>query len=130
MGAPDAPARRILIACGAGHSGADGMLLVLAHPEWEVAATSVVDGNPTLATVHGNPTLATVHAAGQVLTVAGRPHVPLYAGMAAPMARALDMAALVHGESGLEGPLLPSDAHYRASSTRSIGSQPDSHVRG
>jgi purine nucleosidase/pyrimidine-specific ribonucleoside hydrolase len=62
-------------------------------------------------TVSGNQTLdkTTVNAL-RVLELAGRGDVPVYAGADAPIVRARDVAAHVHGESGLDGPDLPQPA--------------------
>jgi len=42
-----------------------------------------------------------------VLELAGRGDIPVYAGADAPFVRQRDVAAYVHGESGLDGPELP-----------------------
>ena len=97
-----APRRRMLLDCDPGHDDAIAMLLALARPEWEVLGLSIVAGNTTLDNA--------VRAAGQVLTVAGRTDVAVHAGMPHPMVRPLVTAAHVHGESGLEGPVLPEPA--------------------
>src|SRR5204863_3802774 len=43
----------------------------------------------------------------RVLELAGRADVPVYAGADRPIVRDRDVAAHVHGESGLDGPDLP-----------------------
>ena len=94
--------RRVLIDCDPGHDDAIALLLALARPEWEVESISIVAGNTVLPNA--------VRAATQVLTVAERTEVPVHAGMDRPMRRELRTAAHVHGESGLEGPVLPEPA--------------------
>ena len=94
--------RRMLLDCDPGHDDAIAMLLALARPEWEVLGLSIVAGNTTLDNA--------VRAARQVLTVAERTDVAVHAGMPHPMVRPLVTAAHVHGESGLEGPVLPEPA--------------------
>ena len=42
-----------------------------------------------------------------MLELAGRTDIPVYAGADAPFVRQRDVAAHVHGESGLDGPDLP-----------------------
>jgi pyrimidine-specific ribonucleoside hydrolase len=91
--------RRVLLDCDPGHDDAIAMLLALARPEWQVESVSIVAGNTVLPNA--------VRAASQVLTVAERTDVPVHAGMDRPMRRELRTAAHVHGESGLEGPVLP-----------------------
>jgi purine nucleosidase len=94
--------RTVLIDCDPGHDDAIALLLALARPEWTVESVSIVAGNTTLPNA--------VRAATQVLTVAGRTDVPVHAGMDAPLERPLRTAAHVHGESGIEGPVLPEPA--------------------
>lgn len=91
--------RRLVIDCDPGHDDAIAILVALAQPRWRVDGITVVAGNQTLD--------KTVRNALQVLTVAGRTHVPVYAGMDRPLVRDLVTAEHVHGESGLEGPALP-----------------------
>jgi inosine-uridine nucleoside N-ribohydrolase len=98
----DGGRRRVLLDCDPGHDDVIAMLLALARPEWEVESISIVAGNTVLPNA--------VRAATQVLTVAGRTDVPVHAGMDRPMMRELRTAAHVHGESGLEGPVLPEPA--------------------
>jgi pyrimidine-specific ribonucleoside hydrolase len=65
-------------------------------------------GSGGITVVAGDQTLdKTARNTLQVLTVAGRTDVPVYAGMDRPMVRELVTAEHVHGESGLEGPVLP-----------------------
>jgi pyrimidine-specific ribonucleoside hydrolase len=101
---PTAPLRprRVLLDCDPGHDDAIALLLALGRPEWTVESVSIVAGNTVLPNA--------VRAALQVLTVAGRTDVPVRAGCDAPLERALRTAAHVHGESGLEGPVLPEPA--------------------
>jgi pyrimidine-specific ribonucleoside hydrolase len=98
----DGTPRTVLIDCDPGHDDAIALLLALARPEWHVETVSIVAGNTTLPNA--------VRAATQVLTVADRTDVPVHAGMDRPLERALRTAAHVHGESGLEGPVLPEPA--------------------
>jgi len=59
-------------------------------------------------TVSGNQTLdKTTANALRVLEFAGRSDIPVYAGADKPFVRERDVAAHVHGESGLDGPDLP-----------------------
>jgi inosine-uridine nucleoside N-ribohydrolase len=59
-------------------------------------------------TVHGNQTLEkTTTNALRVLELAGRSDVPVARGAERPLRRDLVVASHVHGESGLDGPILP-----------------------
>jgi inosine-uridine nucleoside N-ribohydrolase len=75
------------------------ILLALASPEVEVLG---------LTTVHGNQTLdKTTANALRVLELAGRGEIQVAAGADRPLTREPNVAASVHGESGLDGPDLP-----------------------
>ena len=61
-----------------------------------------------MTTVAGNVPLArTTRNAQQVLALAGRSDIPVYAGCARPILRPLETAEYVHGETGLNGAVLP-----------------------
>jgi inosine-uridine nucleoside N-ribohydrolase len=89
----------ILIDCDPGHDDAIAILLALASPEVEVRGVTTVAGNQTLDKTTRNALIT--------LEIAGRTDIPVWAGAAAPLERALRTAAHVHGESGLDGPELP-----------------------
>jgi pyrimidine-specific ribonucleoside hydrolase len=89
----------IVIDCDPGHDDAIAILLALASPEVELRGITTVAGNQTLE--------KTTRNALKVLELAGRTDIPVAAGAAGPLRRALRTAANVHGESGLEGPDLP-----------------------
>jgi len=89
----------IILDCDPGHDDAIAILLALASPELELVGITTVSGNQTLDKTTAN--------ALRVLEFAGRPDVPVYAGADRPFIRARDVAAHVHGESGLDGPDLP-----------------------
>ncbi|HET7129463.1 MAG TPA: nucleoside hydrolase [Gaiellaceae bacterium] len=89
----------IVLDCDPGHDDAIAILLALASPEVELRAVTTVSGNQTLDKTTGN--------ALRVLELAGRADIPVYAGADAPFVRQRDVAAHVHGESGLDGPDLP-----------------------
>jgi inosine-uridine nucleoside N-ribohydrolase len=90
---------RIILDCDPGHDDAIAILLALGSPELELVAVTTVSGNATLDKTTAN--------ALRVLELAGRGDVPVYAGADAPIVRGRDVAAHVHGESGLDGPDLP-----------------------
>jgi inosine-uridine nucleoside N-ribohydrolase len=89
----------IILDCDPGHDDAIAILLALASPELELIAITTVSGNQTVDKTTDN--------ALKILELAGRTDVPVYRGSERPIVRARDVAAHVHGESGLDGPDLP-----------------------
>ncbi|HEY7582672.1 MAG TPA: nucleoside hydrolase [Acidimicrobiia bacterium] len=89
----------LLIDCDPGHDDAIALLLALASPELEVLGVTTVAGNVGLDKTTPN--------ALRVLELAERTDVSVAAGFARPLYRPLQIAANVHGESGLDGPMLP-----------------------
>jgi pyrimidine-specific ribonucleoside hydrolase len=89
----------IVLDCDPGHDDAIALLLALASPEVELLGVTTTYGNQTVAKTTAN--------ALRVLELAGRTDVPVAVGAAEPLARPLAVAAHVHGESGLDGPVLP-----------------------
>jgi len=89
----------VLLDCDPGHDDALAITLALARPELEVLGITTVAGNVGLR--------ETTRNALRVLALLGRTDVPVAAGAAAPLMRALEIAADVHGESGLDGADLP-----------------------
>jgi inosine-uridine nucleoside N-ribohydrolase len=89
----------IILDCDPGHDDAIALLLAVASPEVELVGVTTVAGNQTLDKTTNN--------ALRVLEFAGRDDIPVYAGADRPFIRAQDVAAHVHGESGLDGPDLP-----------------------
>jgi inosine-uridine nucleoside N-ribohydrolase len=95
------PARAIplVLDCDPGHDDAIALLLALASPEVELLGVTTTYGNQTLEKTTAN--------ALRILELVGRDDVPVAAGADRPLERALVVAAHVHGESGLDGPVLP-----------------------
>jgi inosine-uridine nucleoside N-ribohydrolase len=89
----------IILDCDPGHDDAIALLLALASPELELLGVTTTYGNQTLEKTTAN--------ALRVLELVGRADVPVAAGAERPLARELVVASHVHGESGLEGPGLP-----------------------
>ena len=89
----------IILDCDPGHDDAIAILLAVASPELDLQAVTTVSGNQTLDKTTNN--------ALRVLELAGRTDIPVYAGADGPFVRKRDVAAHVHGESGLDGPDLP-----------------------
>ena len=96
---PGAP-RPLLVDCDPGHDDAIALLLALASPEVRLLGVTTVAGNQTLAKTTAN--------ALRVLESVGRGDVPVAAGAERPLVRDPFVAADVHGETGLDGPALPS----------------------
>jgi inosine-uridine nucleoside N-ribohydrolase len=92
----------IILDCDPGHDDAIALLLAVASPELELVGVTTVSGNQTLDKTTAN--------ALRVLEFAGRADIPVYAGADKPFVRERDVAAHVHGESGLDGPDLPPPA--------------------
>lgn len=90
----------VIIDCDPGHDDAMAILWALAAPELEVLAVTTVAGNQTIEKVTNN--------AIKVLTKAGRLDIPVAMGARQPLIRKLVVGGeVVHGSSGLEGPVLP-----------------------
>ncbi len=90
---------RIVLDCDPGHDDAIAILLAVGSPEIELTGVTTVSGNQTLEKTTAN--------ALRVLDLVGRADIPVHAGADAPIVRKRDVAAHVHGESGLDGPDLP-----------------------
>lgn len=90
----------IVIDCDPGHDDAMAILWALASPQLELRAVTTVAGNQTIEKVTTN--------AIKVLTKAGRLDIPVAMGAKTPLIRKLVVGGeVVHGSSGLEGPVLP-----------------------
>lgn len=92
--------RKIIIDTDPGQDDAMAILLALASPEEiEVLGITAVAGNVPLALTHVN--------ARKICELAGKPQVRVFAGCDRPLDRSLVTAEHVHGQSGLDGPVLP-----------------------
>jgi purine nucleosidase len=96
-GRADAP-RRVLLDCDPGHDDAIAMLLAHGSPGVDLVAVTTVAGNQTLAKVTRNA-LAVAELAGI--------DVPVAAGCDRPLVRPRIVAPDIHGDSGMDGPVLP-----------------------
>ena len=94
-------ARRIVLDCDPGHDDAVAIVLAAGIDEIELAAITTVAGNQSLARTSDN--------ALRVCALAGI-EVPVAAGCDRPLVRPLEVAAEIHGESGLDGAVLPEPA--------------------
>jgi purine nucleosidase len=91
--------RKIILDCDPGHDDAIAILLAHGNPEIELLAVTTVVGNQTLEKVTRN--------ALAVAEIAGIVGVPFAAGCPRPLVRTIEVAADIHGESGMDGPVLP-----------------------
>jgi inosine-uridine nucleoside N-ribohydrolase len=89
----------IVLDCDPGHDDALALMLAVASPEVDLVGVTTVAGNQTLEKTTAN--------ALRVLELCGRGDVPVAPGAPDPLVRRRDVAAHVHGESGLDGPELP-----------------------
>jgi pyrimidine-specific ribonucleoside hydrolase len=89
----------LILDCDPGHDDAIALLLALASPEAKLVGVTTVAGNQTLEKTTAN--------ALRLLEFADRADVPVAAGAERPLVRERNVAANVHGESGLDGPDLP-----------------------
>jgi inosine-uridine nucleoside N-ribohydrolase len=88
----------IIIDCDPGHDDAIALLLALASRELELLAVTTVAGNQTL--------VKTTTNALRVLELVGRGDVLVAAGAERPLVRGLEVSDWIHGDSGLDGPVL------------------------
>lgn len=90
---------RIILDCDPGHDDAIALLLALASPELQLLGVTTVSGNQTVDKTTAN--------AIRVLDHVGRSEIPVAAGADRPLVRQRHVAANVHGDTGLDGPVLP-----------------------
>jgi inosine-uridine nucleoside N-ribohydrolase len=89
----------VILDCDPGHDDAIALLLALGSPQLRLLGVTTVSGNQTLEKTTAN--------AIRVLDHVERRDVPVAAGAERPLVRERHTAAEVHGESGLDGPVLP-----------------------
>ena len=92
--------RSIIIDCDPGQDDAVALLMALASPEQlEILAVTTVAGNVPLAHI--------VRNARSIVELSWRRDVPVHAGCPRPILGSLVTAEEVHGETGLNGVMLP-----------------------
>ncbi|CCW32932.1 nucleoside hydrolase [Xenorhabdus nematophila] len=94
--------KKIILDCDPGHDDAIALLLAHGDPNIELLAVTTVVGNQTLDKVTRNA-LCIAH-------IANIHNVPFAAGCHRPLVREIKTAPDIHGESGLDGPILPEPA--------------------
>ncbi len=91
--------RKIIIDCDPGHDDIMAILLALAHnEEFEILGITTVAGNQTLDKVTAN-----ILKVEDWLGI----DIPVYKGYDAPLIRRPEPQPIAHGESGMDGPVLP-----------------------
>ncbi len=90
---------KIILDCDPGHDDAVAMLLAAGSPEIDLVGITTVGGNQTIDKVTRN--------ALAIARIAGITGVPFAKGAAHPLLRPVEVAAEIHGDSGLDGPTLP-----------------------
>ncbi|MGH1465578.1 MAG: nucleoside hydrolase [Cognatishimia sp.] len=122
------PPRKIIIDTDPGQDDAAAIFMALASPKaLHVLGITTVAGNVPLVLTQKNARI--------VCEWAAKPETKVFAGCAAPMARALVTAEHVHGQTGLDGPThLPSpqmplqDQHAVDFIIETLRSEPDQSV--
>jgi len=100
--------RNIIIDCDPGHDDAIAILMALAHrEELNILGLTTVGGNQLLEKVTKN--------ALKILSLADA-DIPVASGEAKALTRALHTGADAHGESGMDGPVLPEPKYSIVSS--------------
>lgn len=89
----------IILDCDPGHDDAIALLLAHGNPEIELLAVTTVHGNQSIEKVTRN--------ALSVARIAGITGVPFAQGAHRPLVREPEIGESIHGESGLDGPVLP-----------------------
>lgn len=92
-------AKKIILDCDPGHDDAVAILLALGNPKIDLVGVTTVGGNQSLEKVTYN--------ARAVLEKAHATTIPVYAGCDRPLIRPQEVAASIHGKSGLDGVDLP-----------------------
>jgi purine nucleosidase len=92
-------AERIILDCDPGHDDAVAILLAVGSPSIDLLGVTTVGGNQSLEKVTFN--------ARAVLEMAHATDIEVRAGCDRPIVRPQEVAASIHGESGLDGVVLP-----------------------
>ena len=90
---------KIILDCDPGHDDAVALLLAWGSPAIDLVGVTTVGGNQTIEKVTRN--------ALAVARVAGIHGIPFAKGAAHPLLRSVETAESIHGDSGLDGPVLP-----------------------
>lgn len=96
----------VIIDCDPGHDDAIAILWALGSPQLDIRAVTTVAGNQSIDKVTRN--------AIKVLTIAGRYDIPVGMGFEQPLLGKNHDGAIIHGESGLDGPVLPEEGFEKS----------------
>lgn len=95
---PNQVKRKIILDCDPGHDDAIAILLAALNPKIDLIAITTVAGNVEVDKTTKN--------ALQVCELAGIKDVPVAKGSNQPIVRQRETAPAIHGDSGMEGPIL------------------------
>lgn len=90
---------KIILDCDPGHDDAMAIMLAVGNPKIDLVGVTTVGGNQSLEKVTYN--------ARSVLEMAKATDIPVHAGCDRPLVRKQEVAASIHGETGLDGVELP-----------------------
>lgn len=90
---------KIILDCDPGHDDAIAMMLAYGNPNIDLLAVTTVVGNQTLEKVSRNAL-----AVAEIAKIKG---IPFAKGADRPLIREIEVAPSIHGDSGLDGPILP-----------------------
>ena len=91
--------KKILIDCDPGHDDAFALMLAWGSPDIDLVGVTTVAGNQSIDKVTRNAL-----SVAEVCRISG---VPFAQGLHRPLVRKPETATSVHGDSGLDGPVLP-----------------------
>ncbi|KFI69586.1 nucleoside hydrolase [Bifidobacterium magnum] len=90
---------KIILDCDPGHDDAVAIILAVGNPNIDLLGVTTVGGNQSLEKVTYN--------ARAVLEMAHATNIPVHAGCDRPIVQPQEIAASIHGETGLDGVELP-----------------------
>ncbi|MFL2030293.1 pyrimidine-specific ribonucleoside hydrolase RihA [Loigolactobacillus zhaoyuanensis] len=91
--------KKIILDCDPGHDDAIALMMAVASPEIDLLAVTASAGNQT--------PQKTLNNVLRMLTLLGQTDIPVAGGNQKPLLQDLQVAASVHGETGLDGATLP-----------------------
>ncbi|WP_439328378.1 uridine-preferring nucleoside hydrolase UriH [Lonepinella sp. BR2357] len=91
--------KKIILDCDPGHDDAIAILLAHGNPSIDLLAITTVVGNQTIDKVSRNAL-----AVAEIANIRG---IPIAKGATRPLVREVENAPSIHGDSGLDGPVLP-----------------------